>query len=189
MAVVPVGKVILRGVYDDRVRLREITDAMLQEIPGIQAVEDSVLTTEAIFPFLTETLAQRKLAHKLRFETENGRLFGLLVTGKISKAELESWRIVKLLMRSTYGLDITDRWTDKLSPAMLKSANTSRELDNDLMAVGVGPLNFLTMRTGRRYFEGTKLSGGHIIKSIQKDRIVLELDGVEDVYYLEGGIK
>lgn len=187
--ILPVGVVVLRGVYDDRRRLNEIVETVAHEVVGVAVVKDSVLSTSGIYSFLTETLTQNKLAHKVRFEAENGALSGLLVKDKMSREEMDAWDKVKTLVRSAYGLEMGEKWTDKLSPMMLKSASASRELDTDLMAVGVGPLNYLKMSGGKKYFEGTKLKSGHIIKSIQKDRIILEMGGVEDIYYLEGGVK
>ena len=183
----PRGRLVLRGVYDDRNRLHGILESLHQEVAGLSAVEDSVLPTAFIYPFLSESLAKESLSQKIRFEADKGRLYGLLIKGKMRKPDLEAWNRVKKAVALSYGLDVQERWTDKLSPALLKTASAWMELDTDLMAVRVGDLNYLTMRNGRKYFEGTRLSTGHIIRSIQKDRIILESEGVQDTYYLQGG--
>ncbi len=183
----PRGRLVLRGVYDDRNRLRGIMESLRQEVAGLSGIEDSVLPTAFIYPFLSESLTKESLSQKIRFEADKGRLFGLLIKGKMRKPDLEAWNRVKKAVASSYGLDLQERWTDKLSPALLKTASAWMELDTDLMAVGLGALNYLTMRNGRKYFEGTRLSTGHIIRSIQKDRIILESEGVQDTYYLQGG--
>ena len=187
--VTPRGVVILKGIYGDRPRVRNIIESLRGEVAGIASIEDSVLSTDAVQPFLSETLARHGLRRKMSFETDRGRLYGVLVKDKTRKQDLESWREIKAEIMAAYGLEAQDRWTDKPSPALLRSASASFELNTDLMAVGVGPLNYLTMRDGKKYFEGTRLKSGHIIKSIQKDRIVLVEDGVEDIYYLQEGIR
>jgi|GEM_PF-4890321 len=181
------GRVVLYGVYDDRNRMHGILESLKQEVAGVSSIEDSVQSTASIYPYLSEILTKETLSQKVRFEADKGRLYGLLIQGKMSKADLAAWERVKKSAASAYGLDVQERWTDKLSPALLKTASAWMELDTDLMAVGVGTLNYLTMRNGKKYFEGTRLSTGHIIRAIQKDRIILESDGVQDTYYLQGG--
>jgi hypothetical protein len=86
-------------------------------------------------------------------------------------------------------MDLEERWTDRLSPALLRFSAATRELDSQLVGVTVGELSYITLRNRRKFFEGARLASGLTVKSILRDRIVLSLDNVEQNYFLKKGRK
>lgn len=186
-AIGPGGRLELRGALDDAKRVEEILAALKQDVPGIASLENRVHTSADLFPFFNRALAKHRLLSKIRLEMDNGRVRALLLKGKVDSADAARWKQVKAEARKELRLEIEEKWTDQPSPALLKNTTAYLELDHGLMAVHVGALNYLTLKNGRKWFEGAHLRSGRVIKSIRQDKIVLEMDGREEIYYLKGG--
>jgi hypothetical protein len=105
----------------------------------------------------------------------------------MDSAEMAAWNGIRSAFRSRFGMDLQEKWTDRLSPVLLRFAQTARMLDADLVGVTVGEMGYLAFRNRRKYFEGARLPGGATVKSIRTDRIVLSLGGAERNYFLKKG--
>ena len=179
------GKAILHGVFDDTPRLKEILESVKQGVQSETEVEGRIVTLDSIRPYVNRLLVANQLEAKVRLEAGKGRLYGMLAKGKMEPREMEAWKTIKAAFKGQYGFDISDRWTDKLSPTLIKFALAAHELDSQLTGVTVGDLSHISLKKGGKFFEGGRLKSGPFIRSIQKDRIVLTVDGLEDTYFIK----
>ncbi|MDB5104440.1 MAG: HPr kinase [Fibrobacteres bacterium] len=183
----PMGKAVITGICDNPRQIKELTEAVRQGVQSETEVEEHFHATGTVIPFVTRMLAAKVLDHKIRLEVNRGRLTGVLVKNQMDNAEMYAWNTVRATFRSQFGMDLEERWTDRLSPALMRLNAASRELDSQLVGVTVGELSYITLRNRRKFFEGAKLASGLTVKSIQKDRIVLTLGNVEQNYFLKKG--
>lgn len=185
----PGGKAVIAGVSDKPALVQEILESVRQGVQSETEVEGRILPPGNVLPWLNQMLSAKALPHKVRLEVSRGRLVGHLVRNQLDSLELEAWRTIKGSFQSQFGLAIEDRWTDKLSPALLRFAAAAQELENDMRGVTVGELSYVTMRDGRKYFEGARLKSGPYIKSIGKDRIVMTIGNLEQNYFVKRGTR
>lgn len=185
----PGGKAVIAGVSDKPAMVQEILESVRQGVQSETEVEGRILPPGNVLPWLNQMLAAKALPHKVRLEASRGRLVGNLVKNQLDSLELDAWRTIKASFQSQFGLAIEDRWTDKLSPALLRFAAAAQELENDMRGVTVGELSYVTMRDGRKYFEGARLKSGPYIKSIGKDRIVMTIGNLEQNYFVKRGTR
>lgn len=183
------GKVSIAGVCDDPRLAREIAEAVRQGVQAETEVETSLHPSGDLFSFLQRLLAANLLDHKVSLEVERGRLHGLLVRNQMDSAEMESWKRIQASFRGQFGMDLDEKWTDRLSPALLRLSAVIRDLDAHLVGITMGKLAYISLRDRRKYFEGARFPNGVILRTIHKDRIVLNLGKVEQNYYLKKGLK
>ena len=185
----PMGKAVISCVIDNPRVVKEITEAVRQGVQSETALEEHFHQTGTVFPFVNRMLAAKVLDHKVRLEVQQGRVSGVLVKNQMDSAEMRAWNEIRVSFRSQFGMDLGERWTEKLSPVLMHFNAAARELDAQLVGVTVGELSYITLRHRRKFFEGARLASGLTIKSIQRDRIVLSLDNVEQNYFLKKGAK
>lgn len=183
----PMGKALVTGVCDNARLIGEIGEALRQGVPSEVRVESRFFPSDSVFPFVNRLLAAKVLDHKVHLEVDRGRLAGVLVRNRMDSAEMAAWNGIRSAFRSRFGMDLQEKWTDRLSPVLLRFAQTARMLDADLVGVTVGEMGYLAFRNRRKYFEGARLPGGATVKSIRTDRIVLSLGGAEQNYFLKKG--
>lgn len=185
-AIGPGGRLEVRGALDDGRRVEEILAALKQDVSGIASLENRVRTSADLYAFFSRELARHRLVSKVSLEMDRGSLQASLLKDKFDSADAGRWKQVKAAARRELGLEVRERWTDLPSPILLKNTSALLELDQGLMAVHVGEVNRITLRNGKKFLEGARLRSGRVIKSIRQDRIVLEKDGREEIYYLKG---
>jgi type III secretion system YscD/HrpQ family protein len=185
----PMGKAVITGICDNPRLIKEISEAVRQGVQSETEVEEHFHATGTVIPFVTKQLSARVLDHKVRVELIDGRLAGVLVKNQMDSAEMSAWNQVREAYRGEFGMDLDEKWTDRLSPALLRFNAATRELDSQLVGITVGEMGYITLRNRRKYFEGAKLASGLTVKSIEKDRIVLSLGNVEQNYFLKKGSK
>jgi type III secretion system YscD/HrpQ family protein len=186
-AIGPGGRLEVRGALDDSRRVEEILAALKQDVSGIASLENRVHTSADLHAFFSRELARSGLLSKVRLEMDNGGVQAILLKGKVDSADAARWKQVKSAAARELRLEIGESWTDQPSPILLKNTAAFLELDQGLMSVNVGEVNRITLRNGKKFLEGSRLRSGRVIKSIRQDRIVLEKDGREEIYYLKGG--
>lgn len=185
--IAPWGKVTMVGVNDDQAMLKEILESVRQGAQSEVKVDGRFLSTGVVIPFVTRLLAAKGLVHKVRLEAQRGRLYGVLVKNQMDDPEMEAWKTVKDSFKAAFAMEIEEKWTDKLSPTLAKFAAAVQELDADLIGVTPGEMGYVTLKNGRKYFEGARLKSGPFIKDISRERLMLAIGAVEEPYYLKKG--
>lgn len=181
------GKAMLKGVDDDSLRIVDIADASRQGVkPGV-AVETGIQGSVVVKAYLSRLLAAKDLVHKIKVEIEKGRVYGLLVTGRMNDSELAAWGQIKASFQSQFGFQVGERWTEQLSPTLQQFAAAFKELDEGLLSVTPGEMAHISLRGGRKCFEGGRLRSGPYVQSIRKDRLVLSVGSVEEIYTIKKG--
>jgi hypothetical protein len=112
----------------------------------------------------------------------------VLVQNRMDSLEMAAWNEIRADFLKEFGMDLEERWTDKLSPVLLRFQNLARVLDTQMVGVTVGEMSYITLKHRRKFFVGARL-GGLTLKSIRSDRLVLSLDNVEQNYFLKKGSK
>lgn len=183
------GKVTITCVSDNPRMAKEITESVRQGVQAETEVEQKFYPTGVAYPYINRMLAAKVLDHKVRLETQKGKVYGILVRNQMDSVEISDWNTIRASFKGQFGMDLEERWTDRLSPALLRFSAATRELDTQLVGVTVGELSYITLRNRRKFFEGARLASGLTVKSILRDRIVLSLDNVEQNYFLKKGRK
>lgn len=185
--IAPWGKVTMVGVNDDQAMLKELLESVRQGAQSEVKVDGRFLATGVVIPYVTRLLAAKGLVHKVRLEAHRGRLQGVLVKNQMDDAEMAAWKTIKDSFQATFGMEIEEKWTDKLSPTLAKFAAANQELDAELLGVTPGEMGYVTLKNGRKYFEGARLKSGPFIKDISRERLILAIGAVEEPYYLKKG--
>lgn len=183
------GKVTITCISDNPRLAKEITESVRQGVQAETEVEQKFYPTGVAYPFINRMLAAKVLEHKVRLETQKGKVYGILVRNQMDSVEIGDWNTIRASFKGQFGMDLEERWTDRLSPALLRFSAATRELDTQLVGVTVGELSYITLKNRRKFFEGARLASGLTVKSILRDRIVLSLDNVEQNYFLKKGRK
>ncbi len=189
LAIGPMGKAVITCVIDNPKTAKEITESVRQGVQSETELEERFYQTGTVYPFVNRMLMAKILDHKIRLEVQKGRVTGVLVKNQMDSLEMQAWNEIRASFHSQFGMDLEERWTERLSPVLMHFNAASRELDSQLVGVTVGELSYITLKHRRKFFEGARLASGLTIKSIQRDRIVLSLDNVEQNYFLKKGAK
>jgi type III secretion system YscD/HrpQ family protein len=185
----PMGKAVVACVIDNPRLAKEVGDAVRQGAPAEAEVDGHWYPTSVAFPFVNRMLSAKVLDHKIRLEVNGGRVYGVLVKNQMDSLEMLAWKEIQGSFQAQFGMPLEEKWTERLSPALLRFNAAARELDANLVGVTVGEMGYLTLRNRRKYFEGARLQSGPVVKSIQRDRVVLALDNVEQNYFFKKGAK
>jgi type III secretion system YscD/HrpQ family protein len=185
----PAGKATVACVLDNPGAAKEMTESLRQAMPPDADLDLRLYASSEAYAFLNRQLAARVLDHKIHPEARLGRIGCVLVKNQMDSLELKAWGSIRDSFRAQFGMDLDERWTERLSPVLQRFQNFAHMLDSQLVGVTVGEMSYITLKHRRKYFEGARLVGGLSLKSIRSDRLVLSLDNVEQNYFLKKGPK
>lgn len=181
----PAGKAVVTCVMDNPGLAKEMSEALRQAAPPGTDLELRLHPASEAYAFVNARLSARVLDHKIHPEARQGRMACVLVRHRMDSLEMDTWNGIRDSFRERFGMELEERWTDRLPPVLARFQNIARLLDAQLVGVTVGDLSYVSLKGRRKYFEGARLAGGISLKSIQRDRIVLGLDDIEQNYFLK----
>lgn len=184
----PAGKAVVACVVDNPGIAKEMSESLRQAAPPETDLELRLRPVSEAYAFLNRELSARVLDHKVHPESAKGRMGCVLVKNQMDSLEMTGWNGIRASFRSEFGMDLEERWTERLPPVLLRFQSLAHVLDTQLVGVTVGEMSYITLKHRRKYFTGARL-GGITLKSIGRDRLVLSLDNVERNYLLKKGSK
>ena len=178
------GKAIVTGVMGNAKLAKEISDGLHQVVPPETELELRIYTLSEVYEFLNDMLSAHILDHKVQPMPRNGRMGCILIKRQMDSTEMQAWNEIRDAFRTQFSMNLEEYWTDRLSPVLVRFQNVKRILDTQLVGVTVGEMSHISLRGRRKYFVGARL-GGITLKSIQRERILLGLDQIEQTYFLK----
>lgn len=181
------GNIELRGFSEEAEPLLKAVRTMLADIPGIEAITNEVVTWPDLLDFFYKHLKEQNLLDVVKLELHGGKR--LVVKGNLSPAQLEAWSTVSGAYNARYpDLLETSTQFNEVAPAVTPvKRKDSNRLALQIATVSVGNQRYITTVKGDKLFEGSRLPSGHIIKSIDTHKLILEYEGQEFEYQTGGG--
>ena len=155
-----------------------------------EAIEFDALIVAAgavdrLMPALSEILVAEGLDRQIEFEPHATRL---VASGKLPASKSEQWEAARRRINDRFGtvFDLQDKVSLATGKTPTPVVYRARRIDLPISSISSGGVRYITMKDGKKYFEGGRLSTGHVVKSIQRNRVVLTKSGSQFVY-LTGG--
>ena len=171
------GQVRLEGFVDNERDLQKALTTLASDVPGLTKVDNKITTSANIMAFFETRLRALGLEDKVFLEH---RAADIHFRGTLTAREMELWQTEKLAIKAWYrkGPALTERITLRERPeqkVLRKKKPPAAGLD--ITAVHIGSVRYITCSDGKKYFEGTRLKTGHIIKSIDSKTLHLDFKG------------
>ncbi|MDR1458179.1 MAG: type III secretion system inner membrane ring subunit SctD [Puniceicoccales bacterium] len=165
------GKFVVSGYVFNPVRWDRMKHRILEEVKGLVDFEDNVLTQTKVLKTGGEILKKYSLDDKIRFSCSDT---GVTVGGTLTERDKNNWLIAKEDIEKNINVGTDIVFLIKMSADT--SIGTEKYFGGkiDSIVYNENGLEWINMRDGRKYFEGSVLPSGYIIDNIEKDFIVIK---------------
>lgn len=167
------GKLSALGYVSSGEDWNQIKANIMEDVSGIQAIEDDAMQTLAKRKQALEQFIDKKgLSSRIRVTIEEKRI---KVDGELTQNELSRWGSLYQEFLELYGA----------GPAIVDNLYDAKDrIKLVIRSVSVGDTPFLVAKDGNRYMEGSSLGNNYFIKKIAPDHVLLSNSGVEiPIYY------
>ncbi|PIE00443.1 MAG: EscD/YscD/HrpQ family type III secretion system inner membrane ring protein [Thiothrix nivea] len=167
------GKLAASGYVTSGNDWQQIKANIMEDVSGIQAIEDDAMQTLPRRKQALEQFIEKKgLSSRIRVTIQENRI---KVDGELTQSELERWSDLYQEFLTLYGD----------GPAVVENLYDARErIKLVIRSVSVGETPFLVSKEGNRYMEGSSLGNNYFIKKIAPDHVLLSNNGAEiPIYY------
>lgn len=167
------GKLAAYGYVSSGDDWQQIKANIMEDVSGIQAIEDEAMQTlPKRMQALEQFIEKKGLSSRIRVTIQENRI---KVDGELTQSELSRWSDLYQEFLKLYGD----------GPAIVENLYDARErIKLVIRSVSVGETPFLVSKDGNRYMEGSSLGNNYFIKKIAPDHVLLSNSGVEiPIYY------
>ncbi|MDR0351567.1 MAG: type III secretion system inner membrane ring subunit SctD [Puniceicoccales bacterium] len=165
------GKFSVTGYVFNPVRWDRMKHRILEEVKGLIDFEDKVLTQTKVLKIGVEILKKYSLDDKIRFNCSDS---GVTVSGILTERDKNNWLIAKEDIE--HNIDVGTDIVFSIKMSADTSIGTEKYFGGkiDSIVYNENGLEWINMRDGRKYFEGSVLPSGYIVDNIEKDFIVIK---------------
>jgi type III secretion system YscD/HrpQ family protein len=155
------GTLRLAGAAGDVVALNGIQAELRAKLPGIKAIESSVLFPDQLRGRFREKLSAAGLSDRLTVEEKDG---GLYMAGRLGAEETARWEAMLVEFSRDYG---------NVLPIRASVARNIVRLPSGVQAIVGGSIPYLVTERGQRINPGGEI-GGQTIVAIHDNEVVME---------------
>lgn len=143
---------------------RKLDNILQKDIPGLTSWELEILEEKPVMQQLKNMLAETSFADKLSIQDRGERIE---LTGNLVGAELREFKLLKKGFKTKYG---NYPYLVLQTPA----ANSEYNFNLDIKSVRFGNAPYITLHSGKKYFEGGQLPNGYRVSSINSDNVAFK---------------
>lgn len=179
------GKADLRGFSMDTVSAIRSIETLKADLPALRSISNMAMSSDDVFRIMGSLLTSSGLNKRIRFTIEKGELFAI---GNPDSSQKVEWRAIAGDFEKKHFVAIKEKWTDS-PPWGLSALEKNRLLGDNVYTGNIDGVNYISRGKNEKLFEGARLKSGHIIKKIEPGRVVLEINGAQTSYAIQGAKK
>lgn len=173
------GEVIASGFVFIRERWLSTKANILLNVKGLKTLTDHVIDGSTADKVVQEVIWQNGLGQYIKAETKIDRV---LVAGYVSQDIYNQWLEALNIINNRLFNSVP--FEDDIE-VITYANNEGQFFDFPIESVNINKPGWIAFQNGQRFFEGTTLSNGYIIKSISSDGIILTRGNNEVIIKLE----
>ena len=160
------GVLLLDGFAKSQVIINKIIKAIHQDMNNILKIKNNVLIGEELKPKILQTFLAHKIKGKINLQFNP---LGVKIEALISKENRVNFgKVVEFLKR---------KYANRLKIAS-KVSYLEDKIKFDVKGVYIGTVKYLVWANGKKYFQGSTLPCGFVLKKIDFNKIELEKGAV-----------
>ncbi|MDR2735555.1 MAG: type III secretion system inner membrane ring subunit SctD [Puniceicoccales bacterium] len=165
------GKFVVSGYVFDPVVWDRMKHRLAEEVKGLENFVDNVLTQTKVLKLGNEVLKKYSLGEKLRFSCNRDCV---TIDGVLTERDKNNWIVAKEEIEKTITIGSEIVFSVKMSTDTGIGVEKYFGGKIDSIVYNKDGLEWINMRDGRKYFEGSVLPSGYIISNIEKDSIIIK---------------
>lgn len=164
------GVFSIGGYIHDTEEWQKLRNRLARDIRGVKKIQDDILSPEKVESMSTEIFKQNNLGDQIRALPREDRV---IFQGEIGMAQQENWKKTAEALIEMFNDIVPIEFDVKLSGLKTQQqGNRFFGASVQGLTVASNGLGWVTLRNGRKYFEGAYLPSGYTIEEISVDGIV-----------------
>ncbi|HQU09275.1 MAG TPA: type III secretion system inner membrane ring subunit SctD [Opitutales bacterium] len=162
------GKIQVNGYSADTAAWERARGALLSDIPGVQTIDDHVITGQQVQAQAVRILGQLDLANRVLITPQPQQVVAMgIVPPSMTQLWQQAREQLTQFLNDTVPLKDQVRVSDS-------TATTQNYFDNQLEMISVDSPRWISLQNGQKYFIGATLPSGYMIMDISDDGITLQ---------------
>ena len=160
------GTLTLSGFAIDETARDKARETILRDVPGIEKLEDKVITAAQLERELKKSIDEALPDHGLTIGWHEG---ALEARGALPRGNAKTWLTVKAAFAETY----KSRFPIREQFTLIRQKQVTVDPGLAIASVHIGAIRFITLEDGSKVFEGAILPGGQTLTGIKHDYLLL----------------
>ena len=168
------GNVTFSGIVVDEASWFNVLENVKRDISDINNVDaNDVLTLPVLMKIIQAHMFEKMPDVVLEFIIVDS---SIVMRGLVEKSAR--------LKINAIANQLTEKYGNRLS-LIIQLVTVSSELEEfRVTSIGIGSLSYFVTETGHKYLTGARLSSGHVVLSIEKDRVYLIKNGKKTIHLI-----
>lgn len=168
------GNVMFSGIVVDEASWFNVLENIKRDISDINNVDaNDVLTLPVLMKLIQAHMFEKLPDVVLEFIIVDS---SIVMRGLVEKSAR--------LKINAIANQLTEKYGNRLS-LIIQLVTVSSELEEfRVTSIGIGSLSYFVTETGDKYLTGARLSSGHVVLSIEKDRVFLMKSGKKTIHLI-----
>ena len=161
---------ILKGYLYSIDLLPRIKNFLLENVPGLNGIETSLLSPDEVYELASNLLVQYNLMGLLKIQTVNT---GVMISGHIQVSDEPQWQLAQKALKQTFhGVCKVLSYVAVVAPQAVKKLFFPASITT--VSIRENDRSWIELKNGDRYFEGALLPSGYKIQSIDTNGIKIQ---------------